>query len=38
MLPEQFQLDVAPIASAEAVVTTGAARFTVLTDRLVRLA
>src|SRR5689334_5979306 len=31
------QLDFAPIASQEAVIHSGNARFTVLTDRLIRL-
>lgn len=33
----QFQLDFQPIANAQAVVTAGSARFTVLTSRLIRL-
>lgn len=37
MLPEQFSLDVKPTASGDAVVRVGHARFTILTDRLIRL-
>ncbi|MFN8530588.1 MAG: glycoside hydrolase family 31 protein [Anaerolineae bacterium] len=37
MLPQQFTLDVRPVASSDAVVRVGAARFTVLTERLIRL-
>ncbi len=37
MLPEQFRLDVKPLASNKAVVRVGHARFTVLTERLIRL-
>lgn len=37
MVPQQFRLDVQPIASSNAIVRLGHARFTVLTERLVRL-
>lgn len=37
MLPEQFMLNVQPVASGDAVVRAGNARFTVLTARLIRL-
>jgi hypothetical protein len=36
-IPEQFKLDLQPLAAAEAVVQAGHARFTVLTSRLIRL-
>ncbi len=37
MLPEQFIMDIQPVASTAAIVLAGNARFTVLTERLVRL-
>ncbi len=37
VIPEHFKLDLQPLAAAEAVVQAGHARFTVLTDRLIRL-
>lgn len=37
MLPKQFTLDVKPVASADAVVRVENARFTLLTERLIRL-
>ena len=37
MLPEQFILDIQPVASTAAIVQADNARFTVLTERLVRL-
>ena len=37
VIPEQFKLDLMPLASPEAIVRAGNARFTVLTDRLIRL-
>ncbi len=37
MLPEQFTLDVRPVASGDAIVRLGHARFTVLTEGLIRL-
>lgn len=36
-IPEHFRLDLKPTASPHAVVRSGNARFTVLTDRLIRL-
>jgi hypothetical protein len=36
-VPEQFRLNLQPAAAREAVVRLGNARFTVLTDRLIRL-
>ncbi len=36
-IPEHFKLNVEPLAAAEAVVQVGHARFTVLTERLIRL-
>ena len=37
VIPEHFKLDLRPLAAADAVVQAGHARFTVLTDRLIRL-
>lgn len=37
VIPEHFKLDLRPIATREAVVQTGNVRFTILTDRLIRL-
>ncbi len=37
MLPERFTLDVQPMAACDAVIQEGNARFTVLTERLIRL-
>lgn len=37
IVPEHFRIDVAPTASREAVVRVDNARFTILTDRLIRL-
>ncbi len=37
VVPEHFKLRLTPAAVAEAVVQTGNARFTVLTDRMIRL-
>ncbi|MEP7293351.1 MAG: alpha-xylosidase, partial [Chloroflexota bacterium] len=36
-IPEHFRLELQPAASRDAVVRVGNARFTVLTDRLIRL-
>lgn len=36
-LPDHFKLTFKPVATADAVIQTGFARFTVLTDRLLRL-
>ncbi len=37
MLPQQFIMNVSPAANPQAVVRAGCARFTVLTERLIRL-
>ncbi len=37
VVPEHFQLHLTPTAAADAVVQTGSVRFTVLTDRMIRL-
>ncbi|MBI5928015.1 MAG: DUF5110 domain-containing protein [Chloroflexi bacterium] len=37
VIPEHFQLDLRPIARHDAVVEVSKARFTILTDRLIRL-
>lgn len=37
VIPERFKLDFKPVAHCDAVVRLGNARFTVLTDRLIRL-
>ncbi len=37
MLPEHFRLDVHPVAACDTIVRAGSARFTVLTDGLIRL-
>ena len=37
MLPQQFTLDVQPVASSDSIVRIGCARFTILTERLIRL-
>jgi alpha-glucosidase (family GH31 glycosyl hydrolase) len=36
-IPDHFKLDLRPVAAADAIVQAGHARFTVLTDRLLRL-
>ena len=36
-IPEHFRLNLAPVASPDAVIRVGSARFTVLTERLIRL-
>ncbi|MCZ2099421.1 MAG: DUF4968 domain-containing protein [Anaerolineae bacterium] len=36
-VPEQFRLNFRPVAAPQAVVRLGSARFTILTDRLIRL-
>ncbi|MCA9910574.1 MAG: alpha-xylosidase, partial [Anaerolineae bacterium] len=36
-IPEHFRLDFKPVAAREAIVRLGNARFTVLTERLIRL-
>ena len=36
-IPAHFKLDVRPIPAPEAVIVSGGARFSVLTDRLIRM-
>ena len=37
MLPDHFKLDIEPIANPDAVICVDTARFTILTERLIRL-
>lgn len=37
VIPEHFKLKLKPVAAPDAIIRTGKARFTVLTDRLIRL-
>ena len=36
-IPAHFKLDVRPVAAPEATIVSGGARFSVLTDRLIRM-